>query len=119
MSIGIVSTTLHVSPQEGFPLNKEYLQGRDTLRAAIGIGIVLIVLAIPGVPIVALIGLSVWAFLGVRQAIQAITLLMLIKILNSAVYGVAGISALWMWLTSCFARIVDFLYVRFISVGVL
>jgi len=98
MSIGIVSTTLHVSPQEGFPLNKEYLQGRDTLRAAIGIGIVLIVLAIPGVPIVALIGLSVWAFLGVRQAIQAITLLMLIKILNSAVYGVAGISALWMWL---------------------
>lgn len=73
-------------------------QWRKPFRTAVIISLVLLALLVPGAPTVALIVLGFWSLLGARQAIQSLTLVMLIKSLNPALYSVEGLSSLWFWL---------------------
>jgi hypothetical protein len=98
MSIDVVTSSVNgVAPVDS-QVNQKGHQGRDTLKATIGFCIALLVLRIPNAPNIATIIFCVWPFFGLRQAIQAMTMLMLIKSLNPVIYGFEGISALWMWL---------------------
>lgn len=97
MILDIETATTSASMSEGALITQERHQLKGALRMAVRIGIFLLMLLIPGARNVALIGLGIWAILGTRQAIQAMTLLTLLKFLNSALYGSEGTSGLWMW----------------------
>lgn len=82
-----------------------YLQAEQppTVRRTFWTVVVFIVLLIalavhPYTPLIALIGLSVWALFGAKQAIQTLSLVVLIKFPNPAVYQFAGPVVLWGWI---------------------
>src|SRR5947207_12883703 len=52
----------------------------------------------PYAPMVALIGVSLWSLAGTRQAIQALSLVVIIKFLNPALYQFQGSIALFGWI---------------------
>lgn len=71
----------------------------QALKIAIFLGILLVALTThPYAPTIALIALSVWSLLGSKNAIQALSLLVLTKSLNPAIYQFEGPIGVWSWI---------------------
>jgi len=71
------------------------------LPTAAFVSVLLVVLAAhPVAPIITLIFLGAWSLRGAKQAIQALSLLVLIKFLNPAIYHFAGPFALGAWIVT-------------------
>jgi hypothetical protein len=72
---------------------------RKTLQISLFLGGLLVALAThPYARNIALVGLAVWSLLSTKQAIQALSLLMLIKFLNPAVYPIEGSASILGWI---------------------
>jgi hypothetical protein len=83
----------------------KYMEGDqqpNARRTSRTFGVLLVALvalaAHPYAPLIALIALSVWALFGAKQAIQTLSLVVLIKFLNPAIYQFAGPVSLWGWI---------------------
>ena len=71
----------------------------NMLRTAALVSMLLVALAAhPYAPSIALALLGVWSLFGTKQAIQALSLVVLIKFLNPAIYHFEGSVALFAWL---------------------
>jgi hypothetical protein len=74
------------------------------LLTACFVSVLLVALAAhPYAPTIALILLSAWSLGGAKQAIQALSLVVLIKFLNPAIYQFEGPLALWAWIAPAVA----------------
>jgi hypothetical protein len=80
-------------------LNHQKLPVSRTLWTAIIVSLILAALCVNSYgPLIAIIVLSVWSLFGSKQAIQALSLVVLIKFLNPALYRFSGPVAVWEWI---------------------
>jgi hypothetical protein len=74
------------------------------------VSVLLVALAAhPYAPIIALILLAIWSLRGAKEAIQALSLTVIIKFLNPAIYHFAGPFALVAWIVLAIAGLRIFL----------
>lgn len=101
------SVTVLDRPSVGHGALSAHSQYRPIVVHTVGFGLFLMVIAVPGAPAVTWGLLLLWSLLGVGQSLQALTLLMLTRLLNPAVYefGDASVALFYVVLLVACSRI--------------